>query len=111
MSREAVGFWAAHQSADVVWPCAAICGVGAAIDYTINRGFMVALLVGFEGLQPPEEGAMAERRLEKHTLRKRQAAAQALASEGKQPGTGGPAFGARVHTITSGASEVKLAPK
>lgn len=48
MANEAVGFWAARQQADVLWPAAAICGVGAALDYTVNKGFVVALLVGFE---------------------------------------------------------------
>jgi len=49
-----VGFWAARQAADVVWPSAAIVGVGAALDYTVNRGFIVTLIAGFENLQPAQ---------------------------------------------------------
>jgi len=48
MANEAVGFWAVRQQKDVFWPAATICGVGAALDYTVNKGFAVALLVGFE---------------------------------------------------------------
>lgn len=37
LATEAVSFWAARQADDVAWPCAAIVGVGVALDYTINR--------------------------------------------------------------------------
>ncbi len=35
LAREAVGLWAARQSEDVAWPSASLCGVGAALDYTV----------------------------------------------------------------------------
>jgi len=53
MANEAVGFWAARQHTDVFWPAGAICGIGAALDYTVNKGFVVALLVGYE--KPEDE--------------------------------------------------------
>jgi len=48
MANEAISFWATRQLKDVMWPAGAICGVGAALDYTVNKGFVVALLVGYE---------------------------------------------------------------
>merc|ERR1719277_27744 len=41
MANETVGFWAVRQKSDVFWPAATICGVGAALDYTVNKGFAV----------------------------------------------------------------------
>lgn len=55
MANEAVGFWSARQTADVFWPAASICGVGAALDYTVNKGFGVALVIGFEAQEGDEE--------------------------------------------------------
>merc|ERR1719424_2346562 len=52
LAKEAVGFWAARQTSDLVWPYASVCGVGVALDYTVNRGFMVVLMVGYEGVTP-----------------------------------------------------------
>jgi len=48
LAREAVGFWAARQQADLFWPASTVCGVGAALDYTMNKGFVIVLLLGFE---------------------------------------------------------------
>jgi hypothetical protein len=36
LAREAVGYWAARQAQDVAWPSASLCGVGAALDYTVT---------------------------------------------------------------------------
>ena len=36
LAREAVGHWAARQAQDVAWPSASLCGVGAALDYTVT---------------------------------------------------------------------------
>lgn len=38
LAREAVGYWAARQAQDVAWPSASLCGVGAALDYTVTWG-------------------------------------------------------------------------
>ncbi|CAE7538235.1 ACY3 [Symbiodinium sp. CCMP2456] len=72
LAREAVGFWAARQSQDLSWSGAALCGIGAALDYTVNRGFVVALLIGYEGLSAEASHGLAERREELAGLRKRQ---------------------------------------
>merc|ERR1712228_684232 len=58
MANEAVGFWAARQQSDVFWPAGAICGIGAALDYTVNKGFVVALLVGYE--RPEEDVGLSD---------------------------------------------------
>jgi len=97
----------------VVWPYAAVCGVGVALDYTVNRGFMVALLVGYEGLPPLEEsrGALATASAD---LQQRRTAAKAAAHA---PGGAAAlpksrAFGARVKTFgsstTSGFTNDKM---
>ena len=54
IALEAMGSWAAHKAAYLTWPCAAICGAGACLDYTISRGLVVVLLAGFQGLLPTE---------------------------------------------------------
>lgn len=56
MSNEVVGFWAARQQSDVFWPATSICGIGAALDYTVNKGFVVALLVGYEKPGQEDDG-------------------------------------------------------
>lgn len=71
MSNEAVGYWAARQQRDVFWPAAAICGVGAALDYTVNKGFAVALIVGYEAPRPADDGLQSDA----NELRRRPAAA------------------------------------
>lgn len=105
LAKEAVGFWAARQSDDLAWPYAAVCGVGVALDYTVNRGFMVALLIGYEGVEPLEEehGALATAGAE---LRKRRAAAQAAAQAkgGAETLQKSCSFGARVKTLDSGTT-------
>ncbi|CAE7525278.1 unnamed protein product, partial [Symbiodinium microadriaticum] len=78
LAREAVGFWAARQSQDLSWSGASLCGIGAALDYTVNRGFVVALLIGYEGLSAEASHGLAERREELAGLRKRQAPARPM---------------------------------
>ncbi|CAE8583220.1 unnamed protein product [Polarella glacialis] len=99
IAREAVGLWAARQAQDVTWPCAAICGVGAALDYTVNRGFVVALLVGFEGVAPEADQAVVKRRDEKAVFRRRMAAATAAADAASSAGAAEPSYGARIRTL------------
>lgn len=112
LAREAVGHWAAKQAADVTWPFAAICGVGAALDYTINRGFVVTLLAGFEGLTPEDNASLSKRREQAAADRR---AAQAPPPEQKAaggwPGGGGALFGARVRTLTNSSADVPLHKK
>eukprot|EP00434_Breviolum_minutum_P020781 symbB.v1.2.018329.t1/scaffold1417.1/size119926/3 len=93
LAREAVGLWAARQSEDVTWPSASLCGVGAALDYTVNRGFVVALLIGFEGATVDE--ASTSQKSAMQGLRKRQAAASEAAAKAKPTSS----FGARVRTL------------
>merc|ERR1712107_68709 len=50
-----MGFWAAKQKDDIHWPAAALCGVGASLDYTVNKGFIVVLLLGYESSQSAED--------------------------------------------------------
>mmetsp|Transcript_70061 Transcript_70061/g.152870 ORF Transcript_70061/g.152870 Transcript_70061/m.152870 type:complete len:512 (-) Transcript_70061:317-1852(-) len=59
MASECAGFWAARQMGDVFWKSASLIGVGAALDYTVNKGFVVALLVGFEPSDLDDEAAAA----------------------------------------------------
>jgi hypothetical protein len=102
LAKEAVGFWAAKQVSDLVWPYAAVCGIGVALDYTVNRGFIVALLVGYEGLPPLEEegGAVATASAE---MRQRRAAANAAANahNGAAALPKSNKFGARMKTFGS----------
>jgi len=56
MATEAISFWDVRQNKDVYWPAGAICGIGAALDYTVNKGFVVALLVGYERQQEEDMG-------------------------------------------------------
>ncbi|CAJ1336907.1 unnamed protein product, partial [Effrenium voratum] len=79
LAREAVGHWAARSAEALGWPYATVCGVGAALDYTVNRGFVVALLIGFDGCSP--EAGAAERRGAMASLRRRQAAAVETAQQ------------------------------
>lgn len=95
LARESVGFWAARQASDVTWPSAVMCGVGAALDFTINRGFVVALLVGFDGV-PLDEGATAAwREARASEIRRRRAPVEAPGTGHSKPG----GFGARVYTM------------
>eukprot|EP00929_Paragymnodinium_shiwhaense_P023432 TRINITY_DN14663_c0_g1_i1.p1 TRINITY_DN14663_c0_g1~~TRINITY_DN14663_c0_g1_i1.p1 ORF type:complete len:546 (+),score=104.94 TRINITY_DN14663_c0_g1_i1:78-1715(+) len=103
LSNEAVGFWATRQSEDVLWPCAAIAGVGAALDYTVNRGFVVVILAGFEGHPMQGENGSVVTELLKPTRTRagRNAAETAVA----KTATGGlPSFGAKVRTMNGGDS-------
>eukprot|EP00928_Gymnodinium_smaydae_P010982 TRINITY_DN14121_c0_g9_i1.p1 TRINITY_DN14121_c0_g9~~TRINITY_DN14121_c0_g9_i1.p1 ORF type:complete len:527 (-),score=117.34 TRINITY_DN14121_c0_g9_i1:115-1695(-) len=112
LAQEAVATWAARQDADVTWPCAAIIGVGAALDYTLNRGFVVALIAGFEGLVPEDEAGGPSNP---------SSLLQPGGSSGSRKGSG-PApepslfgakrsFGAKVRTLGSGGSETPLHKK
>eukprot|EP00927_Polykrikos_kofoidii_P030932 TRINITY_DN26604_c0_g1_i1.p1 TRINITY_DN26604_c0_g1~~TRINITY_DN26604_c0_g1_i1.p1 ORF type:complete len:548 (-),score=87.78 TRINITY_DN26604_c0_g1_i1:202-1803(-) len=109
LSKEAVGFWATRQKADVGWPCATVLGVGAALDYTVNRGFVVLLLAGFEGLPAEEmdrldsDGSLLKRD-------ERRSSAATSSSLFKQKSEVRP-FGAKVRTLTGGASDTPLNPK
>jgi len=85
MANEAIGFWTTRQQKDVMWPAGAICGVGAALDYTVNKGFVVALLVGYDR-QEEEESALLSPVSE---LRRRP---NARASEPKRPAVEPPKF-------------------
>jgi len=100
LANESVGFWAARQVEDLAWPCAALCGIGASLDYTVNRGFIVALLVGFEGMVPSAEFASTTEKLEK----------KASSATAPAQVSGGRTFGAKVHTLDSN-SEASLKPK
>lgn len=99
LAREALGFWAARQEEDLLWPSAVICGVGASLDYTVNRGFAVALLVGYEGVQPRTDVVTARAAQLEAQLRQRTPAATAANSGG---------FGARVRTLGQPTSDAKL---
>lgn len=87
LGNEAVGFWAVRQQADVYWPAATICGVGAALDYTVNKGFVVALVVGFETQRSEDAGLPSSSSSE---LRRRPSAVggggAASAAAAKRPG-------------------------
>lgn len=102
LSTEAVGFWSARQSEDVFWPCAAIIGVGAALDYTINRGFVVTIIAGFEG-HPTNgtDGVAAAELLKPSRARSDRNAAESAAAVKASSG-GLPSFGAKVRTVTGG---------
>jgi len=102
LAREAVGLWAARQSEDVTWPSASLCGVGAALDYTVNRGFVVALLIGFEGATVDE--ASTSQKSAMQGLRKRQAAASEAAAKAKPTSS----FGARVRTLGAPSADAVL---
>lgn len=102
LAREAVGYWAARQAQDVAWPSASLCGVGAALDYTVNRGFVVALLIGFEGATVEE--ASTSQRSAMQSLRRRQAAAKEAASKAQPSAT----FGARVRTLGAPTADAVL---
>jgi len=104
LAREAVGFWAARQSQDLAWSGAALCGIGAALDYTVNRGFVVALLIGYEGLSAEASHGLAERREELAGLRKRQAAAAEAAAQAAPAQS----FGARVRTLDAPTADAVL---
>eukprot|EP00435_Cladocopium_sp_Y103_P013555 s1928_g3.t1 len=91
LAREAVGYWAARQAQDVAWPSASLCGVGAALDYTVNRGFVVALLIGFEGATVEE--ASTSQKSAMQSLRRRQAAAKEAANKAKPSATFGASVG------------------
>lgn len=79
MSNEAVGLWAARQQSDVFWPAAALCGVGAALDYTVNKGFVVTLLIGFE--QHGEGGERAGSELRRRVVAKAAEATRVSSSD------------------------------
>jgi len=91
IANEVVGTWAAWQVESLMWPCAIVCGMGASLDYTINRGFVTALLLGFEGILPQEDLAAVALR-ERRELKERQ-------SPAVMPKNVGPAFGARVASL------------
>lgn len=109
MAREATAIWAARQANDLAWRSATIIGVGAALDYTINRGFAVALLVGFEGLSMEDDKATVQRR-EEAALRRRSEAKAAEAVSTCSAPKPSPSFGAKVHSLGS-SSETRLNPK
>lgn len=100
LASEAVGFWATRQANDLVWPFASICGLAVALDYTVNRGFMVALFIGYEGIPPWDDskGAVATAGAE---LKQRRAAARAAANapNGAAAIPASRTFGARVKTL------------
>lgn len=100
LAREAVGHWAARVPT-LTWPSASLCGVGAALDYTVNRGFVVALLIGFEGACVEE--ASAQRSAMQDLRRRQTAAAEAAAAKPAQP-----SFGARVRTFGAPAADAVL---
>lgn len=87
LARESVGFWAARQAREVTWPSAALCGVGAALDYTVSRGFIVALCAGFEGVTPQE--SLSGRRRD-HALQQRMGGSSALGAAPTAQGQGEP---------------------
>jgi len=95
LAREAVGFWAARQSGDVVWPYAAVCGVGVALDYTVNRGFMVVFLIGYEGMTPDENSSE-----QCSELRRRREKGSVSAALPKSQ-----SFGARVQTLDASSAK------
>lgn len=101
MANEAAGFWRCRQEADMLWPAAAVCGVGVALDYTVNRGFMAVLLAGYEGSSP---GGSERSEVAEQLLRRRRGtapgAAGAAASVAARP------FGARVCSL--GGGETRL---
>jgi hypothetical protein len=99
LSKEAVGFWSARQAADVAWPSAAIVGVGAALDYTVNRGFIVVLIAGFEDLRPVDAVTSSGSSLLQLEPRAKKTASAA------QPAAGvwRPKFGANVKTFDGDA--------
>merc|ERR1712194_309095 len=86
LSSDVVGKWFTRWPANVRWDHAAICGVGAALEYTINRGFVVAFLVGFPGVRPRDDSPP---RTASHNTKE----ANSILSGNKLP------FGARVHTL------------
>lgn len=108
LAREAVGLWAARQAQDVNWPCALLCGVGAALDYTINRGFIVTVLIGYEGLHPGADAAVLSRREESKGLRRRQAHASEAAVEMAERNAAKGSFGANVRTLGAPTQNAKL---
>mmetsp|Transcript_4343 Transcript_4343/g.7642 ORF Transcript_4343/g.7642 Transcript_4343/m.7642 type:complete len:491 (+) Transcript_4343:60-1532(+) len=108
LARETVGHWAARQSQDLNWPCAAMIGIGAALDYTVNRGVIIALVIGFEGLPPQEDDAAVQRRGEKAGLRRRQAAASEAATAAAASNAAAPTFGARVRTLDAPHADAKI---
>lgn len=108
LAREAVGLWAARQAQDVNWPCALLCGVGAALDYTINRGFIVTVLIGYEGLHPGADAAVLSRREASKGLRRRQAHASEAAVEMAERNAAKGSFGARVRTLGAPTQDATL---
>jgi len=91
IANEVASLWATRKAREMCWPSATIYGVGACLDYTINHGFVTALLIGFEGLPPTEELAAA--RKERAQLKERKAEVP------KHTGLG--PYGARVQTMQS----------
>jgi len=75
IANEVGSAWSAWQSASLVWPFGLVCGIGASLDYTINRGFIVAIIAGFEGFMPQGELAAAVRQ-ERLQLKQRQESAK-----------------------------------
>jgi hypothetical protein len=104
MSKEAVGYWAVKQAADIAWPAAAIVGVGAALDYTINRGFIVMLIAGFENLRPADAVTSSGRSLLDAPRREPSRAKKESAA---QPAVWRPKFGAKVTTLDGEAKVYK----
>jgi len=100
IANEIAGHWGTWKEKELFWASATIYGVGTCLDYTINRGFVVALLAGFEGLTPTQELTAA--RKERSELKQRKAE---LPKHPAQP------FGARVQTFGSiGPSESRRRP-
>jgi len=87
IANEATSMWKVHQRDCLAWSFTSVCGIGASLDYTINRGFLVVLLAGFDGIPPMQQVGSAERK-ERRDMKERLAAA---------PKSKGPGFGARVH--------------
>jgi len=87
---EAFEHWKVRQAVDVEWPSAVVCGVGTALDYTLDRGFVCMLLVGYEDAPPPASLTVPRKDVEK-MIRQRPK---------PMPASGQP-FGARVNTLDS----------
>mmetsp|Transcript_55120 Transcript_55120/g.102056 ORF Transcript_55120/g.102056 Transcript_55120/m.102056 type:complete len:515 (+) Transcript_55120:42-1586(+) len=92
IASEAFNAWQVKQQEDVEWPAAVICGIGTALDYTLNKGVLCMLLVGYEDAPLPARSASQKDSSE--GLRQRAAQPASQHSESRT-------FGARVHTFGS----------
>jgi len=89
IANEAFGFWKVRQQMDVDWPAAVICGIGTALDYTLNKGVLCMLLIGYE--DAPLQARSAAQKDSSEGLKQRAAKTSQNARS----------FGARVATFDS----------